>query len=102
MDKKRILVVEDERIIAEDIKKTLERLGYNVVACPYLHVIHKDLEKMGIKHNPLPPNMGLYPANGWIDSNYKVELYHKKTAKDITEDIEESASKLEEQLFMSK
>ena len=30
MDKKRILVVEDERLIAEDIKRTLNRLGYDV------------------------------------------------------------------------
>lgn len=30
MDKKRILVVEDERLIAEDIKRTLIKLGYDV------------------------------------------------------------------------
>lgn len=30
MDKKRILVVEDERLIAEDIKRTLNKLGYEV------------------------------------------------------------------------
>jgi PAS domain S-box-containing protein len=32
MDKKRILVVEDERLIAEDIKRTLNKLGYDVTA----------------------------------------------------------------------
>ena len=31
MDKKRILIVEDERIIAEDIKRTLNNFGYEVV-----------------------------------------------------------------------
>jgi len=29
MKKSRILIVEDERLIAEDIKNTLERIGYN-------------------------------------------------------------------------
>jgi len=32
MDKKSILIVEDERIVAEDIKSTLENLGYDVAA----------------------------------------------------------------------
>jgi len=32
MKKKRILVVEDERIVADDIKMSLERLGYAVPA----------------------------------------------------------------------
>jgi len=30
MKKKRILIVEDERIVADDIKMSLERLGYEV------------------------------------------------------------------------
>ena len=32
VDKKRILVVEDERLIAEDIKRTLNKLGYDVTS----------------------------------------------------------------------
>ena len=32
MVKKNILIVEDERIVAEDIKTSLNRLGYNVLA----------------------------------------------------------------------
>jgi len=31
MDDKRILIVEDERIIAEDIKRTLINFGYEVL-----------------------------------------------------------------------
>ena len=30
MKKRRILVVEDERVIAEDIKYNIEKLGYSV------------------------------------------------------------------------
>ena len=30
MKKKQILIVEDERIVAEDIKMSLQRLGYSV------------------------------------------------------------------------
>ena len=32
MERKKILVVEDERIVAEDIRESLERMGYEVVA----------------------------------------------------------------------
>ena len=32
MDNAKILVVEDERVVALDIKRMLQRLGYNVLA----------------------------------------------------------------------
>jgi CheY-like chemotaxis protein len=32
VDQPRIVIVEDERIVAEDLKKTLEKRGYRIAA----------------------------------------------------------------------
>jgi len=42
------------------------RMGYKVIALPYLEVFHADIEKLGIIHNPLPPKLGGYPEQGFI------------------------------------
>ena len=49
MDKKRISIVEDERLIAEDIKRTLKGLGYSVVS---ISASGKDALKNVDKYRP--------------------------------------------------
>jgi len=49
-------------------------MNYMVIACPYLEIIHIDIEKLDppIIHNPLPQEYGFYPKNGFLDSsNYQ-------------------------------
>jgi len=49
------------------------KMGYTVVACPYIKIYHEDVLELGHVHNPLPPEYGGYPAPGWVDSKYPVE-----------------------------
>jgi len=51
------------------------KMGYTVVACPYIKIYHENVLKLGYVHNPLPPQYGGYPNPGWIDSSYPVEVY---------------------------
>ena len=80
-----------------------KRLGYKVVGCPYLHVIHKDIEKLGIKHNPLPPKFGFYPAPGWIDSKYPVKEFkvisEEDKIKEAKSDIDEGLKTLKKDIM---
>jgi hypothetical protein len=55
------------------------RYGYRVIGCPHIHVLHKDVAKLGLLHYPLSPSFGGYPYPGWataleavIDINGKV------------------------------
>ena len=54
------------------------KLGYAVVAVPNIEVEHIDLELHGILHFPLSQEFGLYPNEGFIDSNFNVIPYIKK------------------------
>jgi len=51
MDKMKVLVVEDERIVAEDIKMRLEKLGYAVIGMA--HSGEEAIKKAGEKHPDL-------------------------------------------------
>jgi putative two-component system response regulator len=51
MDKKKIMVVEDERIVARDLARQLTDLGYDVVACAYSG--EEAVEKAGELHPDL-------------------------------------------------
>ena len=64
-------------------------LGYSVVAVPYIEVIHADLEKLGILHNPLPQNAGNYPSLGWLDSSFPLKPFKVKEERksDIAKDL---------------
>jgi len=54
------------------------KLGYNVVAVPYIEVFHIDFEKLGIMHYPLPQEFGNYPNPGFVDNNSKLPEYIRK------------------------
>jgi GT2 family glycosyltransferase len=70
--------------------------GAIIVACPFIEVYHIDLEKMGIFHNPLPQEAGLYPAQGWITSKNKLDEYikNKITLEDMTKQTQFITNKI--------
>jgi len=55
-----------------------KNLGYNIVACPYLEIIHVDWEKLGVFHKTLDPRYGGLPNPGFITSKYKVKIYRRE------------------------
>lgn len=56
--------------------KNARRMGYTIVACPFIEVIHIDLELLGIFHSQ-PPQEWSNWGEGWIDSNAKVKVYRR-------------------------
>lgn len=79
MNDKRILIVEDERLIAEDIKFTLKDYGYNVLAIvdsgeeavSNALSLHPDCILMDIM---IKGNIDGIQAAAKIKSNYKVQI----------------------------
>lgn len=77
----RILIVEDEGIVAHDIEKTLNRLGYDVVAVAYTG---PDAIEQAIKHKPalilmdivLQGEMDGITAAGKIREHIKVPIVY--------------------------
>jgi len=57
--------------------------GYKVVACPFIEVIHKDLEKLGIFHKPAPPRFGLYPSPGLVTSKFPVKVFNPNKKEEV-------------------
>ena len=60
-----------------------KKVGYVVLACPYLEVRHFDLEKVGLVKRPLPQEMGGWPLPGFVDSSYPVKEYIIKSSEEI-------------------
>jgi len=77
-----------------------KRFGYDVVALPYVEVIHKDIEKLGIIHNPLHPNMGGYPrSQEFIDVTFPILRYNKKKPEERKANMEIELAKVEQQIM---
>ena len=63
--------------------ESARKVGYKVLACPYLEVEHFDMNKIGIVRKPLPQEMGGWPLPGFVDSSYPVKEYIIKSSEEI-------------------
>jgi len=59
------------------------KMGYSVVGCPYLKIIHKDVLALGYVHSPLDPQLGGYPRPEWADSRFPIQAYGTFTVEEI-------------------
>ncbi|MFH0787091.1 MAG: response regulator [Pseudomonadota bacterium] len=83
MDKKKIVIVEDEAIIALDLKSNLERLGYTVLATvnsgeKALELIEQDQPDLVLMDIILQGKMDGIEATDIVRSRWDIPVYNNR------------------------